>query len=306
MKIGIPDLISPSYFVAIAACELGMFAAEGIDMDWELVVPVDQLMPRLRDGDIDFVGGPAHFTPQAFAEWKGAKIVAAQSQGLYWFLVLRADIGARRGEIGAVRGLKIGAAPLVDLTLRQLLVEAGIDIVRDKVEIVGVPGVFLGDNLNFGVAAAKALEAGIIDGFWANGMGAEIAARSGAGSVVLDPRRGDGPPNARYFNQPSIVTTEAMIERKPDIVAGVVRAVVKTQDALKADVSLAAKVGAKLFPASEAKLIGELIRRDLPYYKATVSREFVSGMTAFQRNVGLIKGHPGYEDVVAAPFSTYW
>ena len=29
-------------------------------------------------------------------------------------------------------------------------------------------------------------------------------------------------------------------------------------------------------------------------------------MTEFQRNVGLIKGNPKYEDVVATEFAKYW
>ena len=43
------------------------------------------------------------------------------------------------------------------------------------------------------MTAAKALEDRKIDGFWANGMGAEVAVRRGVGTVVLDVRRGDGP-----------------------------------------------------------------------------------------------------------------
>jgi hypothetical protein len=34
-----------------------------------------------------------------------------------------------------------------------------------------------------------------------------------------------------------------------------------------------ASVGEKLFPPQEACLIAELIRRDLPYYDATISEE---------------------------------
>jgi len=53
---------------------------------------------------------------------------------------------------------------------------------------------------------------------------------------------------------------------------------------LKADVSRAGEVGRKLFPPTEAGLITELIRRDLPYYDATLSREFIAGMTTFLRS----------------------
>ena len=79
---------------------------------------------------------------------------------------------------------------LFSLGLKQLLIESGIDLEKDEVNIAPVPGAFQGDNVNFGVAAAKALEEGKIDGFWANGMGAEVAVRRGAGPRVLDARRG--------------------------------------------------------------------------------------------------------------------
>ena len=84
------------------------------------------------------------------------------------------------------------------------------------------------------------------------------------------------------------------------------RAIVKTQAALKADVSRAGEVGRKLFPPTEAGLITELIRRDLPYYDATLSREFIAGMTAFLRSQGVLQGDLKYEDVVAAQFAPLW
>jgi ABC-type nitrate/sulfonate/bicarbonate transport system substrate-binding protein len=306
MKIAIPDLISNSYFPAAAAVELGFFKAEGLDMTLELIFPVDRTLEVLRDGGIDFVGGSAHSVPHAFPGWKGGKLLAALAQNTYWFLILRADIGAKKGDINAIKGLKIGAAPLVDLGLKRLLVESGIDVERDKVTIGPVPGAFLGENKNFGVAAAKALQAGLIDGFWANGMGAEVAVRSGAGTMVIDARRGDGPPGAIHYTMPALITSDAVIARDPEAVAAAVRALVKTQLALKGDVSLATKVGRKLFPATEAELIADVVQRDLPFYDASISPEFVKGMTAFQRHMGLLQGEVSYEDVVATQFSRYW
>jgi NitT/TauT family transport system substrate-binding protein len=47
---------------------------------------------------------------------------------------------------------------------------------------------------------------------------------------------------------------------------------------LKEDVTLATKIGRKLFPPAEADLIAELIRRDLPLYDTAISRDFVAGM----------------------------
>jgi len=305
MKLAVPDVISNSYFPAAAAIELGFFRDERLDVSLELIFPVDKAYAALRDGVVDFVGGSAHSALAAFPEWQGAKLLCAQAQGMYWFLVMRADLNARRGDVSVVKGMSIGAAPWVDMGLRRLLVEAGIDLARDEVRIAPVPGA-QGAGVNFGVTAAKALAERKIDGFWANGMGAEVAVRSGAGSVVLDVRRGDGPKACFNYTMASIATTDHLIERSPETGAAAIRAIVKTQAALRADPHRATKVGEKLFPPSEAALIAELIRRDLPYYDASISRDFVAGMNAFARDVGILKGEPRYEDVVATQFSPLW
>src|SRR5207249_6189824 len=104
MRIAVPDLISNSYFPAVAAVELGYFKAEGLDADLELLFPVPKTMEALREGALDFVAGAAHATLSAFPDWRGARLLAALAQRMYWFLVLRADLGAQRGDLGAVKG----------------------------------------------------------------------------------------------------------------------------------------------------------------------------------------------------------
>jgi NitT/TauT family transport system substrate-binding protein len=305
VKIAVPDLISNSYFPAAAAVELGFFRAEGLDVQLEMIFPVDKAYMAMRDGAVDFVGGSAHSALAVFPEWNGAKLLCAQAQGMYWFLVMHADLGARRGDVSIVRGRSIGAAPWVEMGLRRLLVEAGIDLQKDNVKIGPVPGA-AGAGVNFGVTAAKALEEREIDGFWANGMGAEVAVRRGVGTMVLDVRRGDAPKPCFNYTMASIATTDRLIDKSPDIAAAAIRAVVKTQAALKKDVSLATLVGRKLFPPSEAELIAELIRRDLPFYDASISSAFVAGMNRFARDVGILRNDPPYERVVATQFSGLW
>jgi ABC-type nitrate/sulfonate/bicarbonate transport system substrate-binding protein len=302
MKLAVPDMISNSYFPAIAAAELGFFKEEGLDIDVELIFPVDKAYMALRDGAVDFVGGSAHSALAAFPQWQGVKLLCAQAQGMYWFLVMRSDLGVARGDIAAVKGRSIGAAPWVEMGLRRLLVEAGIDLERDGVKIAPVPGA-LAAGVNFGVTAAKALEEKKIDGFWANGMGAEVAVRRGIGTLVLDVRRGDGPKPCFNYTMASIATTDRLIARSPETAAAAVRAIVKTHAALKADVGLATGTGLKLFPPAEAELIAELIRRDLPYYDARISRDFVAGMNAFARDLGILNGDVPYERMVATEFA---
>src|SRR5271169_5399882 len=233
MKLAVPDLVSNSYFPAVAAVELGFFEQEGLDVSLELVFPVDRAYRELRDGAVDFVGCSAHSALAAFPEWQGAKLLCAQAQGMYWFLVMRADLDARRGDAGVVRGRSIGAAPWVEMGLRRLLIEAGIDLERDQVTIAPVPGTTGAGIVNFGVSAAKALEEGLIDGFWANGMGAEVAVRRGVGTVVLDVRRGDGPKPAFNYTMSALATTDRLIDESPEAAAAAVRALVKTQLASK-------------------------------------------------------------------------
>ncbi len=305
MKIAVPDLISNSYFPAAAAVELGFFKEDGLDMSLELIFPVDKAYAAMRDGAVDFVGGSAHSALAAFPDWQGAKLLCAQGQGMYWFLVMAKKLGARRGDLEVVKGRSIGAAPWVEMGLRRLLAEAGIDLARDQVKIAPVPGA-QGAGVNFGVTAAKALEDGKIDGFWANGMGTEVAVRRGVGTVVLDVRRGDGPKPAFNYTMASIATTDRLIQRQPEAAAAAVRAIVKTHRALKQNPDRAAEIGRKLFPPSEAELIAELIRRDLPYYDATISEPFVAGMNQFARDVGILKGQVAYEQVVATQFKKHW
>jgi NitT/TauT family transport system substrate-binding protein len=305
MKLAVPDMISNSYFPAEAAIELGFFRDEGLDVTLEMIFPVDKAYMALRDGTVDFVGGSAHSALAAFPQWDGVKLICAQAQGMYWFLVMHKDFAARRGDIDAVKGKSIGAAPWVDMGLRRLLVAAGIDLARDGVTIAPVPGAD-GAGVNFGLTAANALEDRKIDGFWANGMGAEVAVRRGVGDVVLDVRRGDGPKGCFDYTMASIATTDRLIEKSPEVAAAAVRAMVKTQDALKKNVARAAEVGNKLFPPEQAELIVELIRRDLPYYDSTISESFVAGMNQFTRELGLLTADVPYEKIVAAQFRQLW
>jgi ABC-type nitrate/sulfonate/bicarbonate transport system substrate-binding protein len=300
MKLAIPDLISNSYFPAIAAVELGFFKREGLDVALEMIVPVENALAAMREGSIELIGCSAHLLVAGFPEWRGVKLICAQSHGMYWFLVMRADLGIGRGDLAALKGRSIGAAHWVAMGLRALLAEAGIDAERAGIRIVPIPGAH-GASINFGVTAARALEEGRVDGFWANGMGAELAVRRGTGTVVLDVRRGDGPKTCFDYTWPAIAATDALLARSPQIAAATMRAIVTTHNALKDNVELAFEVGRKLFPSTEATLITDLIRRDLPYYDASISPAMVRSMTQFSRDVGILQGDPDYRELVAAP-----
>ncbi|HEY1797592.1 MAG TPA: ABC transporter substrate-binding protein [Stellaceae bacterium] len=297
MRLAIPDLISNSYFPALAAADLGFFAAEGLDITAELIFPVDRCYEALRDGEVDFVAGAAHGALAGFPEWQGVKLLGALAQGMYWFLVMHSDLEIARGDLQALKGKRIGAAPWVEMGIRHLLTAGGLDIRRDGIRIAPVPGA-TGSSINFGLTAARALTNRQIDGFWANGMATEIAVTSGVGTIVLDVRRGDGPAGCFDYTFGCLATTAALCERSPETAAAARRALVATQNALKANVSRATEVGRKRFPEREAGLVAGIVARDLPYYDAAITPAQLAAVNRFAEAMSLVDNEPSYTDIV--------
>ena len=293
LRLAIPDLISPSYFPAIAAVELGF-----LDAKLELLYPVTKTYEDLRDGKLDFVGGASHAVLYAFKDWQGGKLLCALAQHMYWFLVIHSKFKPAKGNLAAVKNLRIGAAPGPVDGLKQMLKVAGIDPERD-VKIGPVPGFSVGQTASFGLLAAKALEDGKIDGFWANGMGAEVAVKSGVGTLVLDARR-EGTEEMKGYTFPALVTSQNLIDKNPNAARAAIKAVQSAQEALKEDPNRATAIGRKLFPPAEAAMIAELIRRDLPFYDSSISEKNVASMNQFALSLGLLSKPVSYKEVVWA------
>jgi NitT/TauT family transport system substrate-binding protein len=304
-QLAVGDLDSPSYFVATAAVELGFFKQEGIDIELERAYAGHNGAQRLRDGTLHFFGVAAYDAARVFPDWKGAKLLCALSQYSYWFLAVRADLDVERGDLGALKELRIStsmAAPV--LGLKHLLTESGIDLERDNVRLVAAPPPNQGRWR--GRAGIDAIKQGVADAYWGNGMRVAIGEKLGVAKLHLDLRRGDGPPGSRWYNFAALTTTERLIDEEPEIAAGAVRAIVRTQKALKADPSLATAVGERLFPPEEASLIAALIARDASFYDATISPEAIDGLNKFAKANGLIAEPAPYDRLVASQFRHLW
>jgi ABC-type nitrate/sulfonate/bicarbonate transport system substrate-binding protein len=303
-RIAAVDLVSNTCFPALAADELGYFKAEGLDAHIGLAAMLGATK-ALREGSADaMIAGSVHDVLTEFPDWQGVKIVVALSQGTPWLLTVRADLPAKRGDINAVKGLRITAAEGPDLALKRLLRGAGIEPGRD-VEIVELPGAKLRD-VSFGVFAARALEARQVDGFWANAMGAETAVSHGAGKVLIDVRRGDDPDEVRYFTFAGMATTDKFIGKEPDAVAAAVRAIVKAQKALRTDPSLAREVGKRKFPADAAELITNVVARDIEFYNPGITEDAIAKMNSFAQSVGHLSVPVAYDKVVAVQYRDLW
>jgi ABC-type nitrate/sulfonate/bicarbonate transport system substrate-binding protein len=304
-RLAVADLDSPSYFVATAAVELGFFKEEGIDAEVDRGYGALNGPERLRNGDVHFLGGPAYMATRAFPGWKGARLLCALAQYSYWFLAVRADLDVRRGDLGALEGLRISSSTAFpEVGLRHLLKQAGIDMERDQVSIVPLPDT-KDEHLKYRVGV-EALRQNIADAYWGNGMRLALGEKLGIAKPHLDLRRGDGPPGARFYNFAALTTTDRLIEEQPEIAAGAVRAIVKAQAALKADPSRATPIGQRLFAPEAASLIAGLIARDAPFYDATISAEAVNGINAFAMANGLLDEPLPYDRLVASQFRDLW
>ena len=304
MRIAAVDLVSNTCFPALAADELGFFKEAGLDVQIELV-PMLGATKALRNGTADaMIAGSVHDLLTEFAGWRGAKLCVALSQGTPWLLTVRADLAAGRGDIDALRGLRLTAAAGPDLAFKQMLRSAGLDPERD-LEIVELPGA-RERHVSFGVFAAQALQEGRIDGFWANAMGAETAVSRGIGKIHVDVRRGDDPDEVRFFTFAGLATTDDFIAREPGAIDAAVRAIVKAQKALRVAPAIAREVGTRKFPPESAALIATIVERDALFYDPVISEAAVRHLNAFARSVGHLSEPVPYEQVVATRCSRLW
>ena len=185
-----------------------------------------------------------------------------------------------------------------------MLIGAGIDPSRD-LEIIELPGAKSRD-VSFGVFAARALEAGEIDGFWANAMGGETAVSRGVGKILVDVRRGDDSGDVCYFTFAGMATTDDFIQREPQAVAAAVRAIVKAQKTLRADPSVAREVGKRKFSQDAAELISRVVARDVEFYDPVISENAIEKMNRFAQSVGHLSRLVAYDQVVATRFRDLW
>ena len=75
---------------------------------------------------------------------------------------------------------------------------------------------------------------------------------------------------------------------------------------MKANPEVAFSVAEKFFPAAEAAMIVDVVRRDLPFYKTAITPVAVTGMNEFAHHMGHLTLDVDYKDVVAPEFMHLW
>ena len=106
--------------------------------------------------------------------------------------------------------------------------------------------------------------------FWANGMGCEVALRSGVGKMVLDVRPGQVIVGGTALHILGADRDRETHSRGTGFSARRHPRHHEAHRVLKEDANRATAVAEKRFPPAETKLIAQLVRRDLPYYDPTI------------------------------------
>ncbi|MBK1795500.1 ABC transporter substrate-binding protein [Devosia sp. WQ 349] len=301
-KMMVADVDSPSYIVATAAVKLGFFAAEGVEVEFIPVYGAKDGIEQLKAGKIHFFGGPAFAATRAFPQWRGAKLLCALAQNSYWFMGIRKDIPIARGDVLALKGVRIACSFAFPKTaLQHMLSEAGLAL--GDVEIV--------ESLKNGsewhsLDGIRAIEENYADAFWGNGMRLALAEKAGLARMHIDTRRGDGPSGTKHYNFAALTVSDRLIERSPEVAAAAVRAIKATQKALQRDPSLVRHFADEMFPKAQAELMPELIDRDKSFYQAEIGVEALSGLNRFALANGLLDRALEPEEVIATQFMDTW
>jgi len=215
---------------------------------------------------------------------------------MYWFLVVRKDLNAQRGDLQVVKGLRIGAAPGPVDGLKQMLKRAGVT----DVQIGPVPGAVGEKGVVRPDGGEKRWPKARLTAFGRTAWAPKWRCAK-ASAPWCSMRGATARPRSRAIpSLPSSAPTRRFRER-PQVALAAILAVRAAHKALKEDPERATAIGKRLFPPTEAALIAELIRRDAPYYQHGISRQTVESMNRFAQDLGLLSQPVTYDQVVWTP-----
>ena len=126
--VAVPDLVSNSYFPAIAAIELGFFSqGRARCRRTSSFSRTTRPMRRCATAGSILSPAPAHAASCALSRsWQGCKLLAALAQGMYWLLVLRIGPRCNAGRCRRRQGPHRSARRrMVDQGLKQPLDRRG-------------------------------------------------------------------------------------------------------------------------------------------------------------------------------------
>ncbi len=298
LKIGsTPSFI---FLPVYAAEELGYFKAEGIKAEFVDFEGGAEVTTAMVGGSIE-MGATMVERPMILAEKGfGAKNLVALENKNPLFLVCRNDVQAAKGDVKALKGLKLGMTKPgsgTDLSLRALVKHAGL-VPDQDVAILSLGGV----TSQVAALKAKAVECVMT----AEPAGAIAVSQLKIARYFVDPRQGEGPKFLQHMTFSTLQAGDQFIKANPDLTGRIVKAIVKTLKRLREDPEAAVRVGQKVFPKMDVALIRQIIAVEKNTYYPAITKEAVRAVNEFQKITGAVKGDIPYEKVVAVQYKPLW
>ncbi len=294
------------WYPAYVARAAGLFAEEGVNIDWIDVGSGTKQVAAL-------VSGASPFTPlglqTAFgAAAQGADIVAVSALFDRFALQLvlnnaaleKSDIkpGMSTDEVvPRLKGMRIaitGVGSSTDALLRSLLQARGLNPDSSiTIRPLGSPP-----------AIQAAFEKGVIDGYILSAPFPELVEMRNQGRIVIDPLKG-GVKELEDVPYSAMMTSRKVIQEQPEMVAAVVRALTRAMIYAKENPVETQKLVKTLFP----KLDPAIFEKAEPNYRAAaattpvITREQFDKMAAWMKLASKDAPSPKFEQVVDDRFA---
>ena len=118
--------------------------------------------------------------------------------------------------------------------------------------------------------------------------------------LFLDLRK-EGPAKLRNVAFTTLQANTDYIERNPDVIQGVMRAIARTQKKIRENPAIAVPAGKKYFPTLEDATLLKIATNESPTYHAPISREAMQNLSEIQRDAGILKGDVPFDQVTVGP-----
>ncbi len=283
-----------------AAEELGYFKAEGIKAEFVDFEGGAEVTTAMVGGSID-MGATMIERPMILAEKGfGAKNLVALENKNPLFLICQSGVRAAKGDVKALKGLKLGMTKPgsgTDLSLRALVKHSGL-VPDQDVAILSLGGP------SSQVAALNAKSVDCV--MTSEPAGAIAVSQLKIARFFVDPRQGEGPKFLQQMTFSTLQAGDRFIRANPELTARLIKAIVKTLKRLRADPEAGVEVGRKVFPKMDVALIRQIVGVERNTYYPAITEEAVKAVNEFQKISGAVKGDIPYEKVVAVQYKPLW
>jgi NitT/TauT family transport system substrate-binding protein len=292
---GIPAAASVS--APYLADKWGYFKAEGITAEYFTQPSGVTLTQALIAGDIDFISSAIEIPMQTAEQGQQLRTIAGEdSRPATAVMVPKASTIT---TIRDLKGKKVGVAAIGSsqaTEMKVMLNEAGVPLTDVTFIPVGV-----------GQTAVAAFRAKQIDALDSSDPAIQILTMSGEAKIIVDMRKGEG---GAAVQAPStaITTTLAYIQKNPDVVHRVVRALARAEKRAHDHPDQVYDVFKSLsfFSSYDAPTLNDIAATVAPNFSPIVTEAQLA--TVIQRALagGTLKQTHAYSDVVATQYTVDW